>query len=63
MFIPGLSERFYIYHSNPLFVRQHAQLIKSANENASVCHQGYSAFSVFLLFFFLTQVTSHHHLG
>lgn len=43
-----LSERFYIYHSNPLFIRQHAKLIMCANENVCVCHLGYLAFSALL---------------
>lgn len=53
-----LSERFYIYHSNPLFIRKHAQLIMSANENACVCHQGYSVFSIFPFFFFAGHIPS-----
>lgn len=53
-----LSGRFYIYHSNPLFIRQHAQVIMSANENACACHQGYSVFSVLLFLFFSGHIPS-----
>lgn len=39
----ALSERLYIYHPNPLFIRQRAQLIMCVNENVCVHHQGYLA--------------------
>lgn len=42
-----------IWQPNPLFIGQHAWLIMSANENACMCNQGYSAFSASLLFLFL----------
>lgn len=56
----ALSGRRYIYHPNPLFIRQRAQLIMCVNENVCARHQGYLA----LFSFFLTsQVTFHHPSG
>lgn len=51
----------YICRSNPVFIRQHARFIMSANENARVSNRGYSAFTACV--FFSPQVTFHHHLG
>lgn len=55
----ALSERLYIYHPNPLFIRQRAELIMCVNENVCAHHQGYLAllkphffFLLLLLFFF-----------
>lgn len=51
--IPRLSlcESFYICHSNLLFIRHPDELIKHANENVCVCHQGYLAVSASLFLF------------
>lgn len=54
-----LSERFYIYHSaNPLFIRQHAQLIMSANE-MFVCTIRGTQHLVPFVFFFSSLSTGH----
>lgn len=41
----------YICRSNPVFIRQHARFIMSANENAPVSNRGYSAFTACVFFF------------
>lgn len=48
---PMLSERVYIRRCNPLFIRQHAQLIMCTNENICVSHQGYLTFSAWRFLF------------
>lgn len=63
----ALSERLYIYHPNPLFIRQRAELIMCVNENVCVRHQGYLAllkphffsFFFFSFFFFFLLRRSH----
>lgn len=48
----------YICRSNPVFIRQHARFIMSANENARVSNQGYSAFTACGFFFSTGHIPS-----